>query len=423
MKKTLLIILFLVTSLSAQNVSLINTSHLDHLYDEVNVQGRKVGIVHIYSEYPDYQLVGDDDEGIACVDDAARAAIFYLRYYKINGDKELLRKAKQLIQFLLVMQSDSGFTNFIKDDFSRNTSGKTSVASSNWWTWRAMWAMSEAYSLLSVKTDSSYDRRLADRTRRSLIRALPLLKKIFAGYPATSTKESVIMPQWLPHKSASDQAAVLIMALVPLYEKAKDNTLYDYIKKLAEGIMLMQMGDKDNAPYYAHLSWENSWHAWGSNQAEALLKAGRSLNDKKMIQSALNEIDSFYDYLIENKYLSSFILENRKIEKSEQYPQIAYGFSPLISACMLAAEITGDKKYAEKGARIALWFAGDNPAQAQMYDLSSGRVYDGINGRTDLNRNSGAESTIEALLAMLEIEKNPVARDIVLERYKNNQGN
>ena len=40
-----------------------------------------MAIIHIYSNYPDYAYVGDDDEGIACIDDAARAAIFYLEYY------------------------------------------------------------------------------------------------------------------------------------------------------------------------------------------------------------------------------------------------------------------------------------------------------------------------------------------------------
>ena len=35
-----------------------------------------------------------------------------------------------------------------------------------------------------------------------------------------------------------------------------------------------------------------------------------------------------------------------------------------------------------------------------MYDPATGRCYDGINSPVDINRNSGAESTIEALLAL-----------------------
>jgi hypothetical protein len=45
-----------------------------------------------------------------------------------------------------------------------------------------------------------------------------------------------------------------------------------------------------------------------------------------------------------------------------------------------------------------------------MYDTTTGRCFDGINDSTSLNRNSGAESTIEALYTLLEIEQYPLAR-------------
>ena len=56
----------------------INTAHLDHLYEEVVIAGRPMAIIHIYADYPDYQWVDVPDEGAACVDDVARAAVFYL---------------------------------------------------------------------------------------------------------------------------------------------------------------------------------------------------------------------------------------------------------------------------------------------------------------------------------------------------------
>ena len=45
-----------------------------------------------------------------------------------------------------------------------------------------------------------------------------------------------------------------------------------------------------------------------------------------------------------------------------------------------------------------------------MYDPETGRCFDGILSETEINKNSGAESTIEALYAILEIEANPVAK-------------
>ncbi len=92
----------------------LNTAHLDRLYEKVEVNGDTVGIIHIYCEYPDYNWLGDSDEGIACVDDASRAAVFYLRHYAQTRNSASLNKANYLLKFLLKMQSENGyFYNFI----------------------------------------------------------------------------------------------------------------------------------------------------------------------------------------------------------------------------------------------------------------------------------------------------------------------
>ena len=45
-----------------------------------------------------------------------------------------------------------------------------------------------------------------------------------------------------------------------------------------------------------------------------------------------------------------------------------------------------------------------------MYDAASGRCFDGIHGPDQINKNAGAESTIEALYALMEVERYPDAR-------------
>ncbi|GIV60507.1 MAG: hypothetical protein KatS3mg043_1596 [Rhodothermaceae bacterium] len=45
-----------------------------------------------------------------------------------------------------------------------------------------------------------------------------------------------------------------------------------------------------------------------------------------------------------------------------------------------------------------------------LYDPATGRGFDGINGPDDVNRNAGAESTIEALMTLLEVERHEAAR-------------
>lgn len=157
-KKFILLIFFLVHFITYANSDslLINLSHLNNLYEEINVDEKTLGIIHIYSEYPDYKWVGDDDEGIACVDDVSRAIIVYLKHYNLFNDLESKRKAQKLIEFILFMQSDNGFFyNFIFDDYTINKTHKNSAAEPNWWSWRALWSLTEAYKYFEDDKDFS----------------------------------------------------------------------------------------------------------------------------------------------------------------------------------------------------------------------------------------------------------------------------
>ncbi|MCD4731188.1 MAG: hypothetical protein K8R74_11330, partial [Bacteroidales bacterium] len=136
----------------------------------------------------------------------------------------------------------------------------------------------------------------------------------------------------------------------------------------------------------------------------AMLKAGQLLDRKDYIESALLEIDYFYPYLIKENFPAYFSIKKVgggfEIIDQQQFPQIAYGFRPMIWSCIEAFVITEEKKYLQRAKEIVEWFSGKNIANQQMYDLATGRCYDGIVSETEVNRNSGAESTIEALLSL-----------------------
>ena len=79
-------------------------------------------------------------------------------------------------------------------------------------------------------------------------------------------------------------------------------------------------------------------------------------------------------------------------------------------ACLSLGRATGKTVYRELGGISATWFFGNNPANATMYQQQTGVVYDGINSDGTVNHNSGAESTIEGLLAVMSATNDPVAR-------------
>jgi hypothetical protein len=68
------------------------------------------------------------------------------------------------------------------------------------------------------------------------------------------------------------------------------------------------------------------------------------------------------------------------------------------------------------------WFYGNNSASFAMYDSTTGRGYDGLMGPSEfrVNRNAGAESTIEALMALQGIAADPLAQPYL--RYKAQAG-
>src|SRR4029078_11837776 len=110
-----------------KDTSLVNNIQLDYLYTPVTFStGTNAAGIFIYSEAPDYHLVGDVDEGFTCVDDVARAAQVYLRSNKFSSDTSVQAKAFNLIRFILEMQSANGyFYNFLYPDNSINKSGIT----------------------------------------------------------------------------------------------------------------------------------------------------------------------------------------------------------------------------------------------------------------------------------------------------------
>jgi hypothetical protein len=66
---------------------------------------------------------------------------------------------------------------------------------------------------------------------------------------------------------------------------------------------------------------------------------------------------------------------------------------------------------------ISAWFFGANDAGQNMYSKETGRCFDGLSSPTGVNVNSGAESTIEALLSLERIEASPVLIT-ALNKYK-----
>lgn len=407
------------TAVTAANTSLVNTGHLDYLYTPLTFStGVDVAGVYIYSNAPDYHLVADADEGFTCVDDVARATQVYLRHPKYSSDTSIRSKVSKLIRFMLEMQSANGyFYNFIFPNNTINTNGTTSTNSANWWSWRALYALSEAGPVIRTK-----DVQLADKIDGAVSKLIGRIKIDLVPIPQTTKiVTGITVPEWLPVGSGTDQAAIMILGLIPYCKINNDAILVSYIKKLADGIALMQQGDATHFPYSCILSWENTWHAYAGDQAFALMKTGAFLNDASYTSKGMAEVDNFYPWLLQNGMKSSFVVEDNgngiRLASEKSFAQIAYGIRPMVSAAIEAYRLTNQEKYADMAGHLAAWFWGANDANKIMYSVSTGRCFDGIESSSNVNLNSGAESTIEALLAMESVESYPAVK-LAFDKYK-----
>lgn len=386
--------------------SLGHFQHFNHLYKEIDFKGKKVGIVHIYSQYPDYEYAIEPKEGFTCVDDVSRAIVLLSKYLSENDKDEIAQlKMERLTEFVLQMQHSNGyFNNFIWNDLSINTTYATSVAELNWWSFRALWGLESAYPFL--KSDTALAKRITDASQRlleNIKRDLPINKL------TSVLVEGMEMPTWLPQQYAADQSALLMLGLLKNHERTADPEIERLVDALAQGIMMLQKGDSTDFPHGVFLSWQNLWHAWGNSQAYALLKAGQYFDKPLYIDSALKEIDNFYPWLLNNGFVEAIWIKKKAADgyvetQRNSYPQIAYGLRPMIWAAREAYRYSQEEKYQTLAQNLQAWLSGENDASSAIFNPQTGLCFDGIISPTEINRNSGAESTIESLLIFLEMK-------------------
>ena len=413
--RKVLILVLIFQKIYAQSLN-INLAHIDYLVEKVLMGGDTVAIIHIYSNYPDYRYVHPADEGISCVDDAARAVIAYLMYYEKFRDEHSLNQAKLLLKFILKMQADDGgFYNFVYSDLTINKFGRTSNNDTfRWWACRARWAMGYAYNLFSkLNIEGEFKDTLASRIEKALSKAIRTINKsdIYDTFIAWKVPAQ---GYWLL-ENGSDASAEAVLEASLYYEISKSERARWVVEKLCKAISTYQFGDVDDFPFGVHPSFTPNiyiWHSWGSRQSYALLVAGKIFNNFEWIESARKEIDYFY-----KRMFFSFDLTDLK-PYPDRGDQINYGIAPIVQAFVEYGNMTGDTTYKMMGGLYASWWLGNNIAGKSVYDTSTGRFYDAVKRDGSLNLNAGAESVVEGLIGLQTVLYDEVASKYIFYKTK-----
>lgn len=384
---------------------LLNLAHLDFLSEEVRLDGQPVLLTHIYCEAPEYRWADASGEGIAAVDDVARAAIVYLDYWAATGDGPALERARAGLNFVLRMQTGRGeFYNFVLDrQGTINTSGPTSRKPLDWWAFRGIWALACGYAVFN-----GVDRDYAERLRAAYLRTERLIATHIGEVGRMTTAHGFVLPAWLPNGSAAG-AAIAALALAEYQAVAPNPQTAAALTALADGLRDYQLGGPGEYPWGLHppsLATPGFWHAWGAHEAQALARAGKVLGRSDWIAGAKRELDLFF----------AWQLANERVHEMGALPfvqgQQSYGVNCMVQAAMAVHRATGEVRYARMAGLHAAWLFGNNLTGAPLYDPATGRGFDGIDGRgSDLrvSAHAGAESTIEALMALQAVLPVPEA--------------
>lgn len=290
-------------------------------------------------------------EGVACVDDAARAIVLYCELWARRHDSSAQAIACDLLRFLAYMQDEDGrFANFILDWTGRkNLTGSTSFPGGPQWQARALHALA-----CGVATFGGHE--WDERFNRGL--------------------------HWVdPTMPYMDVRAVCVLAALKHWQATGSAPSAERSLAWASEIACVRDGDR-----LPNAAGAKSIHLWGHLQETALAETGRLLCRPELVETARASADTLLLPAVNRLGTSAHVLP--------------FEVSCLVSGLTAVARATEDGRYTSAAAQARSWFSGRNSAGTPVYDRRRGLIYDGIDeGR--VSRNSGAESNIEGALALL----------------------
>ena len=144
----------------------------------------------------------------------------------------------------------------------------------------------------------------------------------------------------------------------------------------------------------------------------ALIMCGQSIPNAAMTETGLEALNWLTD--LQRAEAGHFV----PIGSNGFYPQggerARFDQQPIeaqamVSACLEAYRITGDKRWRKEARRAFEWFLGRNDLNLPVYDPTTGGCRDGLHPDRP-NENQGAESTLAFLQALLELRlaENPL---------------
>jgi hypothetical protein len=340
----------------------------------------------------------------------------YLRHWRATGSTTSRSAAYELLRGLTYLQTTGGSNAgnvvlWMQPDGTLNRSADPpespdpSDSADSYWLARTLWALGEGYAAFK-----SADHRFASFLRDRMTLAISAVaRQPLARYGQWLQIDGTAAPAWLIAQGA-DATGEALLGLAAYVAASGDPRARTVVARLAEGVAAMRAGTDRSWPFGAILPWALSrsvWHAWGGLAPAGLARASAVTSTASLRDAALADTATFTPHL-----LIAAGPENGWLPAPTDRVQIAYGAQSRVESLLTAAAVARRPGLVSVAGIAASWFFGNNPSGTAMYDATSGRTFDGVDGAGVVNRNSGAESTIHGLLAMLALDAVPEAATI-----------
>ncbi len=337
----------------------LKLDHLHHMTDETGI------LQHAIFTVPNYR------EGYT-TDDNARA-LMVSALLEGSGYKEASGLATRYLAFTWYAfnAETKRFRNFM--DYQRNWLEETGSDDSHG---RALWALGTVLGCSNTPTLQNMAGRMFE-------------KSLMAILDTTSPRA------W---------AFALLGIHKYLGRFAGDRRAEQVQEQLAGKLLeLYRINRKDDWQWF-----ENKLTYCNAALSHAMLLCGYSMQNAEMTQAGLESLDWLANLQHADKEGRHFVPIGSngfypKGAERARFDQQPVEAQAMVSACLEANRMTGDKKWYKEAQRAFEWFLGRNDLHLPVYDPTTGGCRDGLHPDR-VNENQGAESTLAFLQALLELK-------------------
>jgi hypothetical protein len=225
--------------------------------------------------------------------------------------------------------------------------------------------------------------------------------------PTLQTMAGRIFEQALPAISDTTSPRAWAFALIGIHEYLRrfegDRRVSQVRENLAGRLLTLYNGHRSEAWRW----YEDGLTYCNAALPHALFISGHSMSNTAMSAAGLESLQWLADLQRADTDGHHFVpigsngFYPREGERA-RFDQQPVEAQAMVSACLEAHRITGDKRWRKEARRAFEWFLGRNDLNLPIYDPTTGGCRDGLHPDR-ANENQGAESTLAFLQALLEL--------------------